>query len=104
MSTTIHSGGLVIKDPNSEEVYVVDWGSEHLATGVEITSSDWFITGRDSALVGDSESVLSGSRRASIRLSDGTLGYRYTVTNRIVTNESPTQTKDASFDVLIEQE
>jgi hypothetical protein len=104
MSTEIHSGGLIIKDPNAIEVFVVDWDQEHLATGVTITSSDWIITGKDALLVGDNESVLTGNRRASIRLSDGTLGYRYTVTNRIVTNESPTQTKDASFDVLIEQE
>jgi hypothetical protein len=104
MSQTIHSGGLVIKDPNSIEVFVVDWGSEHLAAGVLIADSDWIITGRDAALTDDQASVLDGDRRASIRLSEGTLGYRYTVTNRIVTNESPSQTKDASFYVLIQQE
>ena len=102
--TEIHSGGLVTKDPNAIEVFVVDWDQEHLATGVTIVSSSWFIAGRDAVLTDDQASILSGSRRTALRLSAGTLGYRYTVTNRIVTNESPSQTKDASFDVLIEQE
>jgi len=102
--TQIHSGGLVVKDPNAIEVFVVDWDQEHLATGVTIVTSSWFIAGRDSALTDDQASILSGSRRTTLRLSAGTLGYRYTVTNRIVTNESPAQTKDASFEVLIQQE
>jgi len=102
--TEIHSGGLIVKDPNAEEVYVVDWGLEHLATGVEIDDSEWIISGRDTALTEDEDAILTGNRRTSIRLAAGTLGYRYTVTNRIVTNESPAQTKDASFEVLIQQE
>lgn len=104
MSQEIQSGGLVVKDPNSIEVFVVDWDRENLPEGVTITSSEWEISGRDAVLTSDQTSVISGSRKAQVRLSAGTLGYKYTVTNRIVTNETPAQTKDASFSVLIQQE
>jgi hypothetical protein len=104
MSRTIHSGGLVVKDPNAERFYQVDWDAENLAAAVIIADSDWIISGPDSNLVDDQPSVLSGDRKAQVRLTGGTLGKRYTVTNRIVTNESPPQTKDASFKVLIQQE
>ena len=104
MSSSIHAGGLIVKDPESIEVFVVDWGLEHLADSVTITTSSWVIEGRDSALTKDQESILSGSRRTQLRLTAGTEGYRYTVTNRIVTNETPAQTKDASFYVLIQHE
>jgi hypothetical protein len=104
MSTEIHSGGLVTKDPDAIEVYVVDWDAEHLAASVTITTSSWVIAGPDSALTKDQESILSGSRKTQLRLTAGTLEGVYTVTNRIVTNETPAQTKDASFSVLIQQE
>lgn len=104
MSTEIHSGGLVTKDPNAIEVFVMDWDAEHLATGVTITTSDWEISGPDSALTQDQDSILSGNRKAQVRLTAGTVGKVYTVTNRIVTSETPAQTKDASFSVLIEQQ
>ena len=102
MSREIQSGGMLPKDPDSIEVYEVNWDRRHLATGVTITSSDWFIEGPDSALTGDQETVLTGSRRTTIRLTAGTLNKKYRVTNRIVTNETPSQTKDAFFDVKIE--
>ena len=104
MSTVIHSGGLLVKDPDVTRVIVVDWDAEHLAAGVLITDSDWFISGKDAALTSDQPSIMSGSRRTRIRLAAGTLGYRYVVTNRIETDESPSQTKDASFSVLIQSE
>jgi hypothetical protein len=102
MSQSIRSGGLTVKDPNSAELFVMDWDEEHLETGVTIASSSWSITGADSVLTSDQASVLAGSRKTQVRLSAGTVGGRYTVTNRIVTNESPAQTKDASFKVLIQ--
>jgi hypothetical protein len=104
MSTQIHAGGLVIKDPNAIEFFIMDWDAEHLATGVTVSTSTWTVTGPDAVLTGDQASVLSGSRKTQVRLSAGTVGKVYTVTNRIVTNESPSQTKDASFRVLVQQE
>jgi hypothetical protein len=104
MSTQIHAGGQVTKDPNAIEFFVVDWDAEHLAASVTLTTSTWTITGPDAVLTDDQPSILSGSRKTQVRLSAGTEGKRYTVTNRIVTNESPSQTKDASFRVLVQQE
>jgi hypothetical protein len=104
MSIEIYSGGLAVKDPDSIEVFVMDWDQEQLATGVTISSSAWAITGRDALLTKDQESTLAGGRKTQLRLSGGTLGYKYTVTNTIVTSETPAQTKDASFSVLIQEE
>ena len=104
MSITIESGGLVTKDPNNAEVFTVDWDQERLAAAVTITTSTWTVTGPDSELSEDEASIVTGNRKTQIRLTGGTLHKRYTVTNRIVTNETPAQTLDASFDVWIEQE
>lgn len=103
MSTSIHSGGLITKDPNSQKLYTMDWDQENLATSVTITTSDWAITGPDAVLTKDNPSILAGGRRTQVRLLAGTVGKTYTVTNTIVTSESPTQTKERSFKVLIEQ-
>lgn len=100
----IKSGGLVVKDPNASKVYVMDWDEENLGDGVTITDSDWEISGPDALLTKDNESILSGDRTTQVRLLAGTLNAKYTVTNRIVTNETPAQTKDKSFTVLVQQE
>jgi len=117
MSRTIRAGGLIVKDPNSSEIYAVDWDLEHLRAGVQIASQSFLITGADAVLTKDSEGLLTAAqattqfartvtldnRGTSLRLLAGTLGVKYTVTNRIITNESPAQTKDASFKVLVQQ-
>lgn len=102
MSRTIRAGGLLIKDPDSSELFTMDWDTEHLRPGVQISTQQFFITGPDSVLTKDSESILAGLRMIQLRLLAGTLGAKYTVTSRIVTNENPPQTKDASFKVLIQ--
>jgi hypothetical protein len=103
MSLTISDGQSAIKDPNSVEVYVWDWDAEHLAASAEISTSTFTITGPDSTLTQDEASILSGNRKAQVRLTGGTVGKVYTVTNRIVTNETPAQTKDASLRLLIRE-
>jgi hypothetical protein len=105
MSTEIRAGGLLIKDPNASEVYTVKWDVEHFAAqpSVTITTSTFTITGPDAVLTKDNEFVLAGNRQTQVRLLAGTLGAKYTVTNRIITSETPAQTKDASFKVLIQQ-
>ena len=104
MTTEIHSGGLLIKDPNSSEVYTVKWDVEHFSAQptVQIATSTFTITGTDAVLTKDNEVILAGNRQTQLRLLAGTLGAKYTVTNRIITNETPAQTKDASFKVLIQ--
>jgi hypothetical protein len=100
---TVRAGGTVVKDPNAEEVFQFDWGTEHLAASVQIASSQFFISGVDGVLVKDNEGILPLNRSTQLRLRAGTLDVKYTVTNRIVTNEVVPQTKDASFKVLIKE-
>lgn len=97
MSATVYEGETITKDPNSIQTYVWNWDDRNLATGVSIASSSWIIAGPDSALTKDQESIVTGDRKTQVRLSAGTLGGKYTVTNRIVTNETPAQTKDWSM-------
>jgi len=116
MTRTIRAGGLIVKDPNSSELFAIDWDVEHLRAGVQIASQSFFIVGPDAVLTKDNEALLTAAqataqfertvtvdnRGTQLRLLAGTLGAKYTVTNRITTNESPSQVKDASFKVLIQ--
>lgn len=108
MSTVyIDAGDEVLKDPVDSKAYGVDWDTNNLAVSVTITSSVWTITAiapsaSDTALTKDNESVLAGSRRTQVRLLGGTVGQTYEVANKIVTSENPTQTKERSFRVLVQ--
>jgi len=108
MSTiTIVPGALVTKDPADVKVYEFDWDADNLAASVTIATSAFSVfvspTTAD-ALTIDNASILSGSRKTQVRLAGGTIGARYAVNNRIVTSESPTQTKECSFQLRIEQQ
>lgn len=107
MSTiTVEPGDLILKDPSDVKVIVFDWDASSLATDVTITTSTWTITAirpsSDTALTKDNPSILSGSRKTQVRLSAGTNGALYELTNTIVTNESPAQTKERSIQVLVQ--
>lgn len=102
MSTTT-TAKLVTKDPNSKEVFRWNWDEAHLAAGVTIADSQWIVAGPDSALTKDQESVVTGNRKTQLRLSGGTLGRKYKVTNRITTSESPDQAKDWTVEFVIQQ-
>ncbi len=108
MSTvTIVPGSLVTKDPAESKVYEFDWDTSSLATSVTIVTSTFTITAlkpaNDTALTKDTPTIMAGSRTTQIRLIGGTLGARYEIANTIVTNETPAQTKERSFQLLIEQ-
>lgn len=105
-TVTILPGDQVTKDPSDVKVYVFDWDTNNLAAAVTISTSSWTITAlgpsaTDTALTKDSESVLAGSRKTQLRLTAGTVGQRYEIANKIVTNETPSQTKERSFRVLV---
>lgn len=108
MSTvTIRPGDLIAKDPADIKVYVVDWDTQNLPASATISTSTWTITAIgpsviDTALTKDSETILAGSRKTQMRLLGGTLGQIYEIANKIVTNETPAQTKERSFRVLIQ--
>lgn len=104
MSLTISDGGSAIHDPNESRVYVWDWGTDRLAVGAEISTSTFVISGPDSTLTQDQDSIVTGNRSTQVRLTGGTVGKVYTVTNRIVTNETPAQTMDASARFMIRQQ
>lgn len=105
-AVTVRPGDLVTKDPSDELVITFDWDAENLAVGVLIQSHAFTITTirptGDTALTKDSESLLSGSRKTQLRLKAGTVGGLYEVADKITTNESPTQTKERSFRVLVQ--
>jgi len=98
---------VIEKDANESRVIVFDWNESNLAATVTISTSTWIITAlRPSnespvALLNDNASILSGSRKTQTRLTAGTLGSEYRVTNRVVTSESPSQTKERSIVVSV---
>ena len=109
MPLTVADASLIVKDPEAIRVYTWDYDADNLGTSVTIITSSWWIlpifpSTTDTALTKDSESILPGQRATQVRLTGGTLGQIYEVTNRIVTNESPAQTKDKSIRVLIQPE
>jgi hypothetical protein len=108
MSTiVIQDGDQVTKDPADIKVYKFDWDTNNLAATVTIGTSTWTITPiypstTDAVLTKDQESILAGLRTTQVRLSAGTLGQIYEIANKVVTSETPAQTKERSFRVLIE--
>lgn len=101
---TIEPDGLIRKDPDALKVYQFDW-TDYLAclgTGETIATSTMVITGADAILTQDNASIIAGSLKTQVRLLAGTPGYKYRLTNRIVTNGTPAQTDDRSIDVLIQ--
>lgn len=87
---------VLTKDPDATLLYEMDW-TDWLPSGETITTSTWTITGADSVLSKDNESLLTGNKKTRVRLAAGTKGTRYTVTNRVTTSGTPSQTDDRSF-------
>lgn len=98
----------VTKDPADSKVYRLDWDTENLAAGVTIVTSTWALTrlfgGSAPPLTSDQEAIISGGRHTRVRLTGGAVSSRWRVDNRIVTSETPSQTKERSFLVLIEHQ
>ncbi len=100
---TIQPGDLITKDPAAIKVYQFDWTDYLTDLGVEtIVSSTFAISGADAVLTKDNEGIVTGNYKTQLRLSAGTLGRTYIVTNQIVTNGSPANTDERSFEVLVE--
>jgi hypothetical protein len=103
----ISPNNVIEKDTNENRVIVFDWDENNLGTDVTISTSTWVITAIRPAgetpvnLANDNSSILSGSRKTQTRLTGGTLGSEYRVTNRVVTSESPAQTKERSVYVAV---
>jgi len=120
MSERIRDGGQVVKDSADIKTYCVDW-RDMFRTSVQITTSTWTITAiapstSDAVLTKDNEAILSAALATTaleetvseenlvtrVRLTAGTNGQKYQVANKVVSNESPAQTIERSFFVLVE--
>jgi hypothetical protein len=104
----IRPGDVVIKGPNEALVYAFDWDEENLPDGVELAAAGTFtitvVAGLNTTpLTKDQESLLSGNRSSRVRLSGGTLGTLYNIAHLITTDETPTQSKEQSFNVKIQK-
>lgn len=85
------------KDPNEVLDYVMDW-SARLADDDEITASSWTIAPvTASPLTADSNSFTASS--ATIWLSGGLLGTKYTLTNRVVTDDGRTMDQSVTLKI-----
>jgi hypothetical protein len=96
-------GDLVQKDPDSDEPYGFDWTAwlAELGAGVVIGTSIWTIAGDDAVLTQHGASILAGNLKTQVYVAAGTVGKRYTVSNRITTNSSPPVTDERSFRCLV---
>ena len=107
MSITIDNGGLATQDPDDSSVYQFDWGTDNLALGVTIMSSVFTVRAVNPLTavlpVLDSAGLDGASRTAHVRVTGGDVGATYEIANKIVTSESPSQTKERSFLLLIEE-
>jgi hypothetical protein len=118
---TIREGELVTKDPSDSKVYVFDWDLDNLSATATLTESTFTITALspstiDTALTKDTEArltsaqattatgrvVILNNRVTQLRLIAGTLGQTYQIANAVVTDETPAQTKERSFRLLIQ--
>jgi hypothetical protein len=95
-------GDLIVKDPSSDEPQGFDWTLWLTELNATIQTSTWTITGSDAVLTSHDPSILAGNLKTQAYFTAGTVGVRYTVTNRIVTNNSPAVTDERSFDVLVQ--
>jgi|ERR1043166_9823988 len=97
---------LEVKDPGATIPQGFDWTTylAALGAGVTIANSSWSRTGPDTALTLSSPSIVTGAVKTQVLLVGGTLGARYTVTNRITTSSTPAVIDERSFDVLIEDQ
>lgn len=88
---------LMIKDPNADLDYIVDW-SAWLGSDT-IASSSWTLDSGDVTLHDDTNDTTT----ATCFVSGGTDGTIAVLTNRIVTNNSPARTDDRSIHIKIQQ-
>ena len=92
---TAANSNLKVKDPNAILDYRIDWGTNWLGASETITTSTWVV---DSGITQDR--ATNTTTTATIWLSGGTHGTKYTVTNRIVTNQG--RTNDSSLIITVQ--
>jgi hypothetical protein len=110
MSTTIRAGDLLVLDPSDKRVIQFDWDAEGLPTGASISTSTFTIAtvkqNGATILTKDNPSVVTGNRKTQVRLdaTTATAGDKYSLSNSIVTDESPAQTIEREISILIQNQ
>lgn len=98
-------GSLIMKDANADEPLGFDWSAwlTELGAGTIIMSSTWIVSGPDAVLTTHNPTIVAPDNlKTQVYLSGGTLNAKYTITNRITTNNTPSVTDDRSFRVLVQ--
>jgi len=98
---SIRPGTTKLKDPDGSLFYTWDW-QDWLGAAAQIQTSTFLVTGPDAALTTDNPTIIAGGKSATVRVLGGTLGATYTLTHRIVTNETPTQGDDRSIFIRVQ--
>lgn len=106
MSLTVYDGATITKDPSDVIVQHFDWDAENLAPGVTITSQTITASGLSgdtttTPLTIDQVSRLTGDRKVQFRTTAGETGSLWRVTCRVVTSETPAQTKERSVFISV---
>jgi hypothetical protein len=94
---TITDEGYCTKDADEVLVYEFDYNALNLASGVELASVGTFIITPSTGITQDNQALVSGNRKTRVRITGGTIGQKYTIANRVTTNETPSQTKEKRF-------
>ena len=109
MSTvTVRPGDLVVYDPSDKRQIVFDFDTQNLAAGVELASYLITITPLQqngaTILTKDNDGLVTGNRKVKARFlaTTATVGDRYQVSIRGITNEAPVQEKEYSFFILVQ--
>ena len=84
------------KDPDAVLDYMIDWGSEWLASGDEIDTSTWTVP---SGITKDKDSKTKTT--ATIWVSGGTDGVTYDLVNHIVTTDG--REDDRTITIIVKE-
>ena len=98
-----YTGDVALKDPDATSVpYVISWVDylSGLSASETIVSSSWSVTGPDSALTIMAASIVTGGQQTQVRISGGTAGALYWLTDRITTSSGVVD--DGSIGIQVE--
>lgn len=96
---SVKPGATVTKDPDAALVYTWDWSAWLVGDAVIDTATFAVDVAPDASLTLDEDD--SDDTTASVRINGGTVGKKYQVRCRVVTDETPAQTDDRSIWVHI---
>lgn len=111
-TVTVEPGALITMDPADKKVIQFDFDQVNLAAGVELANvgPSFGLTiapikqNGATALTFDNAALLTGNRKVRARFlaTTATLGDKYAVSVKGITNESPSQEKEYSITILIQ--